>query len=620
MLPENDNKARILIADDEPLVRKVLLELLSENYECVDVASAEEALARLATETFQLVISDIHMPGISGLEMIPRVIELDPDTAVIMISGQQNIESAIKAMRAGSFDYITKPFSFDHVEAVVRRAVDYQMMRRLQRHYESHLEEVVAARTAELQRTNAELEQQIIERERAEEKANYMAYFDALTDLPNPTLFRDRLTHELCASDASRQKSAIIFLALDRFKNINDTLGHSVGDQLLCAAARRLSRCVSKTDTAAYFGGDEFAILLTDVSCAEDTAKVAQNIKDALLPPFNCEGHELYVTTSMGISLYPDDASDSQTLLKNASTALYRVKQRGGDSYQFYTADMHDRALKRLSLENNLRRAIEQEEFVIYYQPQVSADGSKFIGMEALVRWNHPKMGIVPPSEFIPIAEETGLIVPLGDWILRSACAQSKRWQRLGLPALRLSVNLSLRQFQQNNLVETVSAALLESGLEPEFLELELTESAIMHDAKQAIDILQQLRALGIKISVDDFGSGYSSLSYLKTLPIDVLKIDQTFVRDITTDLNDVAIVKTIVSLAHNLNLKTIAEGVETAEQAAVLFALGCDEMQGYFFSKPLRAADLEFLLSDQKSGMFHQRVAPSAPELHIAS
>jgi EAL domain-containing protein (putative c-di-GMP-specific phosphodiesterase class I) len=273
-----------------------------------------------------------------------------------------------------------------------------------------------------------------------------------------------------------------------------------------------------------------------------------------------------------------------------------------------------------LSLENNLRRAIEMEEFVLYYQPQVSADGGKFIGMEALVRWNHPKMGIVPPSEFIPIAEETGLIVPLGEWILRTACAQSKTWQRLGLPALRLSVNLSLRQFQQNNLVETISAALLESGLEAEYLELELTESAIMHDAKQAIDVLRQLRKLGIKISVDDFGSGYSSLSYLKTLPIDVLKIDQTFVRDITVDLNDVAIVKTIVSLAHNLNLKTIAEGVETAEQAAVLFALGCDEMQGYFFSKPLRATDLEFLLSDQKSDMFHQPVQPNASEVHIIS
>jgi EAL domain-containing protein (putative c-di-GMP-specific phosphodiesterase class I) len=322
----------------------------------------------------------------------------------------------------------------------------------------------------------------------------------------------------------------------------------------------------------------------------------------------------------MGISLYPDDGTDCQIMLKNASTALYRVRQRGGDSYQFYTADMHERALKRLSLENNLHRAIEREEFVLYYQPQVSAKTGKFIGMEALVRWQHPEMGLVPPNDFIPIAEETGLIVPLGEWVLRTACRQSVLWQQSGLMPLRLGVNLSLRQFQQNDLVEVVNCALHDSGLKPEYLELELTESAIMHDAEQAIAVLQKLRKLGIKISVDDFGSGYSSLSYLKTLPIDVLKIDRTFVQDITTDLKDVAIVKTIVSLAHNLNLKTIAEGVETDEQSVLLTSLGCDEMQGYFFSKPLTAAALEFLLTTQQSETISHPTQPASAEIHANS
>jgi len=609
MYMENDSKARILIVDDEPLVRNVLRELLDGNYECVEAKSAEEALTLLQTETFNLVISDIQMSGISGLDMIPRVVELAPDVSIIMISGVKNIESAIKAMRAGAFDYITKPFDFDHIEAIINRALEHQSLRLTKKLYENHLEELIVARTTELH-------QEILERQRAEEKINRMAYYDSLTNLPNPALFRDRFTHELGRSGGSRKMSATVFLALDRFNNISDTLGHHVGDEILRSFAGRLAGCIRKTDTAAYFGGSEFALLANEVGGAEDCAKIAQKIKNCLLPPFNCGGQELYITASFGISLAPNDGQDCQTLLKNASTALYRARQNGGDNYQFYTADMHERALKSLSLENSLRRGLEREEFVLHYQPQICAETGKLTGTEALVRWQHPELGMVPPLDFIPIAEATGLIVPLGEWILQTACVQNAAWQRAGFSPLRVAVNLSLRQFQQSNLVETISRILTDSKLEPQYLELELTESLLMDNAEATIETLRRLRNLGIKISIDDFGSGYSSLSYLKNLPIDALKIDRTFVTDITADSSNAAIVRTIITLAHNLHLKTIAEGVETEEQSTILANLGCDEMQGYFFSKPLSTDALESFLSGRQSKTNKQFIAPPPIEI----
>lgn len=600
-----------MIVDDELIIRNLLHQLLSGTYECVGVASGEEALTRLRAESFNLVISDINMTGISGLEMTAQIGEIAPDTVVIMISGTKNIESAIKALRVGAFDYITKPFAFDYVEAVIKRALDYQALRLTKKLYENHLEEVVAARTEELQ-------EQIAERQRAEEKVNRMAYYDALTGLPNPTLFRNRLTHELFSSDDSRKKSATILIALDRFKDINDTLGHEIGDELLRGAARRLTDSIRQTDTAAYFGGAEFALLLTSVGGVEDAAKIAQNIARALLPPFDCGGHELHLTASIGVSLSPDDGTDCQTLLQNAGTALNRAGQKGGDAYQFYTNDMHEIAIKRLSLENSLRRALERDELVLHYQPKIDARSGRFSGMEALVRWQHPALGLVPPNDFIPIAEDTGLIIPLGEWVLCRACRQNVSWQRAGLPALRVSVNLSLRQFRQTDLVETISRTLAETGLKPEYLELEITESAIMHDTAQVVEKLRRLKELGIKISLDDFGSGYSSLSYLKTLPIDVLKIDRAFVRNITTDSRDVAIVKTIVTLADNLNLKTIVEGVETEEQSAALANLGCCDMQGYLFSKPVPAGDFELLLRKQESETFARPVESVNYEIYV--
>lgn len=608
MLKKNDIKARILLVDDEQIVRNVLHKLLSGTYECVEADSAEEALKLLQTETFDLVISDIQMSGISGLEMIPQVRELAPDTIVIMISGLQNIEIAIQAMRAGAFDYLTKPFSFDHVETAVARALEHQWLRLTKKLYDNHLEELVNERTAQLRR-------EITERQQAEEKINRMAFYDSLTNLPNPTLFRDRLTQELNNSGDKRKMSGTIFIALDRFRNIADTLGHAAGDELLRDFAGRLANCMRKTDTAAYFGGSEFALLATDVSSAEDCAKITQNIKNSLLPPFNYDGQELFTTASFGIAIAPNDGSDCQTLLKNAGSALNRAQQVG-DIYQFYTTDMHEQALKNLSLENSLRRGIERNQFILHYQPQICAANGKLTGTEALVRWQHPELGMVPPLEFISIAEATGLIVPLGEWVLQSACTQNAAWQRAGLTPGRVSVNLSLRQFQQTNLVETVSRVLTVSQLEPQYLELELTETLLMDDAEQTIETLLRLRSLGVKISIDDFGSGYSSLSHLKKLPIDTLKIDRAFVTDLAVNASDKAIVKTIINLARNLGLKTIAEGVETTAQSALLTDLGCDEMQGYLFSKPLPADALELFLSRQPE-IFSLPVEPCSSEIN---
>lgn len=594
MFRKNDGKARILIVDDEPLIRNLLRDILSENYECVDVGSAEAALSLLEKEQFNLVISDIQMSGISGLEMIPRVLTLAPDNCIIMISGLQTIESPIKAMRIGAFDYITKPFDVDHVEAIVNRALETQSLRLTKRLYESHLEEQIAARTAQLR-------EEILERQRAEEKINRMAYYDSLTNLPNPALFKDRLTHELGRASGSRKKLAVIFFALDRFKSVSDTLGLAAGEELLRDFAERLAVSVRKTDTAAYFGGSEFALLASDLAGAEDCVKLVQEINQSLRHPFNCAGQEVFLTASFGISLTPNDGEDWQSLLQNASTALYRARQNGGDNYQFYTAGMHDLALKNLSLENGLRRGIEREEFVVYYQPQIASETGELTGMEALVRWQHPELGLVSPLEFIPIAEESGLILPLGEWVLKTACEQNAAWQRAGFPPLRVGVNLSPRQFRQSDLVESISRILKDSGLEPQYLELELTESLLMEDVELTIKTLHDLRNLGIKISIDDFGSGYSSLSHLKNLPIDTLKIDRMFIKDITAHSSNEAIVKTIITLAQNLLLKTIAEGVEIEEQSSILSALGCDEMQGFLFSKPLAAAAFEAILSERR-------------------
>ena len=433
------------------------------------------------------------------------------------------------------------------------------------------------------------------------EKLNHLAYHDALTDLPNQVLFKDRLKQAIAYSRRTDQMHAVLLLNLDRFKTINDSLGYSAGDRLLQSVAQRLTSCVRESDTVARFGSDEFAILLTQISRAQDAANAARAIKEVLDQAFLYDDHELFISTSIGIGLYPTDDRDTSGLLKSASAALDRAKEEGGNNFQFYTAGGTTRSLKQLQLESNLRGALEREEFIVHYQPQVRIPDFHLVGMEALVRWRHPSLGMLYPSEFVPLAEDSGLIIALGDWVMRKGCAQNMEWQDKGLAPMRLSVNFSARQFQQPSFITTVAEILKETNLDPRWLELELTESSIMKEPEQAIEKLHELKLMGIRVAIDDFGTGYSSLNYLKRFPIDTLKIDKTFVSDVCKDPHDTAIVRAIITLGHALDLTVIAEGVETQEQLQYLSSLGCDVVQGFLFSKSLSAAAFEELLVEQR-------------------
>ena len=434
-----------------------------------------------------------------------------------------------------------------------------------------------------------------------QDKLNHLAYHDALTDLPNQVLFKDRLKQAIAYSRRSDQMHAVLLLNLDRFKTINDSLGYTAGDRLLQSVAQRLTSCVRESDTVARFGSDEFAILMTQISRTQDAANAAGAIKEVLDQAFIFDEQEVFISTSIGISVYPHDDRDTAGLLKNAGTALERAKVQGGNNYQFYTAGGTTRALKQLVLESNLRGALERCEFVVHYQPQVTIPDFHLVGMEALVRWRHPSLGLLYPNEFVPLAEDSGLIIPLGDWVMRESCLQNKLWQDKGLAPMRLSVNFSARQFQQPTFISSVAEILKETNLDPRWLELELTESSIMKEPDQAIEKLHELKLMGIRVAIDDFGTGYSSLNYLKRFPIDTLKIDRAFVSDVCKDPHDTAIVRAIITLGHALDLTVIAEGVETQEQLQYLSSLGCDVVQGFLFSKSLPAATFQELLVEQK-------------------
>lgn len=442
----------------------------------------------------------------------------------------------------------------------------------------------------------------ITERKKAEEEIRKLAYHDMLTGLPNRSLFYDRLQQALAQAGRNDRPLSLLFLDLDRFKDVNDTLGHDVGDQLLQAIAERLRGCIRQSDTVARLGGDEFVILLTSVKAARDSAIVAEKILESLSEPVDLGGQAIFTSTSIGVVMFPHDGENAETLLKHADMAMYGAKERGRNNFQFYSEQMNRNAYDRHLLEHRLRQAIEDERFQVYYQPQWDMQTRSLIGLEALVRWFDPEEGMISPACFIPVAEESGLIRPLGEWVLRTACAQVRAWHDEGFPQVRVGVNISGRQFRQPDLVVMIDRVLEETGLPARFLELELTESCLMEDAEATNRILAFLKVRGIELAIDDFGTGYSSLNYLKNFPIDRIKIDQSFVRDITTNSDDAAIVETIIGMARSLDLDVIAEGVETAEQLKFLQSRGCQEMQGYFFARPMPVAEVSAYLADNRA------------------
>lgn len=441
----------------------------------------------------------------------------------------------------------------------------------------------------------------IAERKRYEEQLEFQANHDGLTNLPNRNLLNDRIRQAMLMSQRSHIEIAVFFVDMDNFKFINDSLGHDIGDMLLKIVAERLAGCVRSGDTVARQGGDEFVIVISDQSISDHATLIADKMQELIAQPFCIDEHELVITCSIGISIFPRDGEDVQALIKNAEAAMYRAKEQGRNTFQFFTGEMNARSLARMTMEKYLRRALERDELLVYYQPKVSLSSGRITSMEALVRWQHPEMGMVLPSNFIPLAEDTGLIEPIGEWVLRTACKQNKVWQEAGLAPLTVAVNLSIRQFRQQNIVGLIGQILLETRLDPRYLELEITESMFMQDVERMATILKDLKGMGASLAMDDFGTGYSSLGYLTRFPFDKLKIDQSFVRHITSVPDNAAIAKTVIAMAHSLHMKVIAEGVETEGQLNYLRSHGCDEMQGYYFSKPVPALEFEQLLRENR-------------------
>jgi diguanylate cyclase (GGDEF)-like protein len=556
----SEDTPQVLVVDDDRSTRSTLRHTLQrDGFRVEEASDGQQALAMLTRFQPDVILMDAMMPVMDGFTACARMQELPngADIPVLMITALQDNSSVERAFAAGASDYIPKPIHYAVLSQRVRR---------------------------------------IIEANRAEKRIRHLAYNDVLTNLPNRTLFFELLGKSTDRARAAGLQLAVLFMDLDRFKYVNDNLGHDVGDRLLQGVAQRLRQTVRADDTVARLGGDEFTVVLNELDSPAAAATAAHNIVRALAAPFPIDGHEIFVTASVGIAMFPHDGGDVATLVKHADSAMYRAK-RTNTGFQFYESSMEHSISEHVRLESDLRRAMEQRhQLEVFYQPQACLASGRIIGMEALVRWRHPVRGMIPPADFIPLAEETGIINQLGDWVLRTACAQLQQFIRNGLPEMRVAVNLSVRQLLQKDFAASVEAVLADTGLPPHLLELEITESTLMENAQDTLAALHRLRELGVRLSIDDFGTGYSSLSYLKRFPVDIIKIDRSFVQDLPQDSDDAAIVSAIIALAHSLRLHVVAEGVETDAQMAFLARRSCDMMQGYHLSPAVPAEQFEEL------------------------
>jgi len=556
----SEDTPQVLVVDDDRSTRSTLRHTLQrDGFRVEEASDGQQALALLTRFQPDVILMDAMMPVMDGFTACARMQELPngADIPVLMITALQDNSSVERAFAAGASDYIPKPIHYAVLSQRVRR---------------------------------------IIEANRAEKRIRHLAYNDVLTNLPNRTLFFELLGKSIDHARVASQQVAVLFMDLDRFKYVNDNLGHDIGDRLLQGVAQRVRQTVRSADAVARLGGDEFTVVLNELESPAAAATAAHNIVRALSAPFPIEGHDIFVTASVGIAMFPHDGGDVASLVKHADSAMYRAK-RTNTGFQFYESSMEHSISEHVRLESDLRRAMEQQQQLeVYYQPQVCLTSHRIIGMEALVRWRHPARGMIPPADFIPLAEETGIINQLGDWVLRTACAQLQQFIRNGLPEMRVAVNLSVRQLLQKDFAASVEAVLADTGLPPKLLELEITESTLMENAQDTLAALHRLRELGVRLSIDDFGTGYSSLSYLKRFPVDIIKIDRSFVQDLPQDSDDAAIVSAIIALAHSLRLEVVAEGVETDQQLAFLASRSCDLMQGYHLSPAIPADQFEDL------------------------
>ena len=573
------------------------------------LARAQAFLGRAADLVQTLrALSEAIPDQMPQVELLGALIgeEFERFATLSKIHGQKGVSAAIRAIGATASEATTRRIQVLTTDLMA--AGDARLARRAEQSKRGSDLSVITAAVATLFNLGLLgvvillVRREIKDRQHAEEVVKFAATHDPLTGLANRLLLTERVNRALATAKSEGRRIAMLFIDLDRFKNINDTLGHEAGDRLLQNVANRLARCVRRSDTVARQGGDEFVVLIEAFEGSDDLARVAEKILVEVAEPMTVYGREFQITASIGVSTCPVDGDDLQALLKNADIAMYRAKQQGKNTYQFYAEQMNPHSVERLELEAALRRALERNELTLHYQPKVQARTGRVTGIECLLRWQHPTIGPVPPDQIVPLAEETGLIVPIGKWALRTACLQARKWAEQGLPLLRMAVNLSARQFMSATLLDDVVGTIAETGMDPRWIEFEVTEGVMMPEPEQAVKLLRKLKAIGVRLTIDDFGTGYSSLAYLKRLPIDCVKIDASFVRGVPVDASDVAITDAILAMSRSLGLKVVAEGVETRDQMRFLERRGCDEMQGYYFSKPLPAEQLTVYLREHEA------------------
>lgn len=605
---------RILVVDDTPAIHQDFRKILSPGagsddslddtesllfgtpqvsrlqFQIDSAYQGEEALelvkrAQAEGQPYALVFADMRMPpGWDGLQTIERLWEADPRLQIALCT----------AFSDYSWETMSERIEFDDQLLILKKPFDTLEIRQMASAmtWKWQLAQDAARKMRSLERTIEERVQELL-------KVSHLLQYDVLTELPNSMLLGDRLTQAMAQCRRHDRQLAVMFIGMDRFKRINNALGHPVGDEMLKRVARALATVVRESDSVFRYGSDEFVVILGDITDSQQTKGVADKLLTAISTPHPIDGHDLTVTASLGISMYPADGFDAVALIKKAETAMRNVKETGPNDYRFFTEDMNRRARQQQTIESGLRLALQRKEFVLHYQPKIDLRSGKVVGAEALVRWNRPNIGLIYPSDFIPVAEDSGLIVPLSQWVLQEACQQACRWQADGMRPLYLSVNVSTIDFRQRGFVEGIARTLKETGLDPTQLELEITESVLMQNVDTTVAILKAVKRLGIRLAIDDFGTGYSSLSYLQKFPVDVLKIDQSFVGDLSIDSNDAKLVSTIISLGKSLNLHIIAEGVETLEQLEFLKAHQCEEAQGYYFSKAVEPQAFALWMSE---------------------